>query len=386
MNRQVWSRFTATLLLAACATQALAVVEREDIIVLAADGLRYTSYKTLRSDLAERVLYLGPDEAPEDAVFIVPDDYESTPLDDGGTRLHFQSGSFALMNTGVFDAEVERKANGIRVFTSWDGVTRSDGHLGKWNAPDDFSSFSYTWVVPRNIDILAYQANRSGTWEKRENTLNWTGKQVNDIAFTIRYRVNDPDAGAAPAAKPRPTQPAPQQAAPSKPKPKPQPSYSGNGLETAPSTSFDDKPPQAGETPSQSKQQQPTTSEQGKPAQPSNVDPKPRSVTLDSVVTLADGRPQVTARGQGVLRRLAGALATDNTQRVVIHGPGFAESRDTGGSVAQAARVSDFLAAHGVAEERIEIRAGKRADDATGRTIEVTVEPGGLLDDFSEER
>ena len=92
------------------------------------------------------------------------------------------------------------------------------------------------------------------------------------------------------------------------------------------------------------------------------------------------------ARGQRVLRRLAGALATDDTQRVVIHGPGFVASRDTGGSVAQAARVSDFLAAHGVAEERIEIRAGERSDDASGRTIEVTVQPGGLLDQFSEGR
>ena len=383
MNRRMWSRFTATLLLAACATQALAVVEREDIIVLGADGLRYTSYKTLRSDLAERVLYLGPDEAPEDAVFIVPADYESTPLDDGGTRLHFKSGSFALMNTGVFDAEVERKANGIRVFTSWDGVTRSDGHLGKWNAPDDFSSFSYTWVMPRNIDILAYEANRAGTWEKRENTLNWTGKQVNDIAFTIRYRVNDPDAQTAQAQPSMPRQ-APSSQPPAAPA-RPQPNYAGNGLETAPSTSFDGEPPQPDSALAETSpaQQAPEASQ---PEPSGDIDAKARSVTLDSVVTLADGRPQVTARGQRVLRRLAGALATDGTQRVVIHGPGFVESRDTGGSVAQAARVSDFLAAYGVAEERIEIRAGERSDDASGRTIEVTVQPGGLLDQFSEGR
>jgi outer membrane protein OmpA-like peptidoglycan-associated protein len=378
----MWSRITATLLLAACATQALAAVEREDIIVLGADGLHYTSYKTLRSDLAERVLYLGPDEAPSDAVFIVPADYESTPLDDGGTRLHFQSGSFALMNTGAFDAEIERNANNVYVFNSWDGVTRGDGHLGKWNAPDDFASFSYTWVLPRNIDILAYEANRAGTWEKRENTLNWTGKQVNDIAFTIRYRVNPAAEGArAPqvADNEAPAQP-PQNQQPQQPAPAQRPSdMAAVELETAPPGSFDGTPPSSFDS------EQPASD--AELAQESAApDASPRSVQLASVVTLADGRPQVTARGRRVLRRLAGALATDRTQSVVIHGPTFADSRDTGGSVAQAARVSDFLAAHGVAEARIDIRAGEREDNATGDEIEITVAPGGLLDEFADER
>jgi outer membrane protein OmpA-like peptidoglycan-associated protein len=366
------------LVLAACATQALAAVEREDIIVMGANGLNFTSYKTLRSDLAERVLYLGPDEAPDDAVFIVPADYESTPLDDGGTRLHFKSGSFALMNTGAFDAEVERNDNNVYVFNSWDGVTRSDGHLGKWNAPDDFASFSYTWVLPRNIDILAYEANRSGTWEKRENTLNWTGKQVNDIAFTIRYRVNPAQGAAASAGTPPVSKrrPASSQAA----APAPASSdLSRSKLETSPSRSFDNAPAEQTQAPAQP---EPESQPQAEPAAPT-VDGKPRSIELMKVVELDKGRPQVTSRGQRVLRRLAGALASDQVQRVVVHGPSFTDSRDTGGSVAQAARVSDFLAAHGVPDSKIEIRAGERADDADGSRVEISVTPGGLLDEFS---
>jgi len=368
----MWSRLTAMLVLAACATQALAAVEREDIIVMGANGLNFTSYKTLRSDLAERVLYLGPDEAPDDAVFIVPADYESTPLDDGGTRLHFKSGSFALMNTGAFDAEVERNDNNVYVFNSWDGVTRSDGHLGKWNAPDDFASFSYTWVLPRNIDILAYESNRSGTWEKRENTLNWTGKQVNDIAFTIRYRVNPVQGDTSRSA----TQPARQ---PRSSSPKAPSGLSTSQLETSPSRSFDNAPAEQTQPQSQPElESQP----QAEPAAPT-VDDEPRSIELMKVVELDKGRPQVTGEGQRVLRRLAGALASDQVQRVVVHGPSFSDSRDTGGSVAQAARVSDFLAAHGVPDSKIEIRAGERADDADGSRVEIIVTPGGLLDEFS---
>jgi len=380
MNRRVWSRTAATLLLAVWATQSLAVVEREDIIILRADGLHFTSYKTLRSDLAERVLYLGPDEAPNDAVFIVPSDYESTPLDDGGTRLHFKSGSFALMNTGAFDAEVERQPNDIFVFSSWDGVTRSDGHLGKWNAPNDFSSFSYTWVLPRNIDILAYEANRQGTWEQRENTLNWTGKQINDLAFKIRYRVNDPDAAAEPAKAKRAPAPATAQRQPAPP-PQTQPRVLSSDLETAPSSSIENEPP----PPAQASRSQPEQAEPSEPA-PSSAPSESRRVTLEQAVSLENGRPRLTEHGRKILRRLAGALSSGELERVVVHGPDFADSRDTGGSVAQAARVSDFLAAYGVAENRIAIRAGKRTDNATGERIEISVAPGGLLDDFSKNR
>lgn len=376
MNRLMWSRLTATLVLAVCATQALAAVEREDIIVMGADGLHFTSYKTLRSDLAERVLYLGPDEAPQDAVFIVPADYESTPLDDGGTRLHFKSGSFALMNTGAFDAEVERNDNNVFVFNSWDGVTRSDGHLGKWNAPDDFASFSYTWVLPRNIDILAYEANRTGTWEKRENTLNWTGKQVNDIAFTIRYRVNPAEGPASGSATPPVTERRP--AAPAQPAPKRR-DLAITQLQTSPSRGFDNTPSQPAQPPAQSQApRQPAA-----PPAPSAGDGEPGRVALMDVVELDQGRPQVTSTGQRQLRRLAGVLANDQTRRVVVYGPAFSDSRDTGGSVAQAARISDYLTAHGVSESKIDIRPGERSDDADSRRVEIAVTPGGLLDDFS---
>ena len=136
------------------------------------------------------MLYLGPDEAPGDNVYIVPSDYRTSEGPDGGMRLRFDTGSYAVMDTGRFtDDRLRRSDDGTYVFTSWDGDTRADGHHGKWNAPDDFDSFAYTWVVPASIEIVDYSANRRGDWSHQGRNLTWRGEDVNDITFRIRYRV-----------------------------------------------------------------------------------------------------------------------------------------------------------------------------------------------------
>ncbi|GAB3674437.1 hypothetical protein [Salinisphaera aquimarina] len=365
MNRTRAGAFAVTVLLAGFALPALAAVEREDIIMLAADGRHFTSYKTLRSDLSARVLYLGPDEAPDDALFIVPSDYQSTALDNGGTQLRFDSGSYAIMSTGRFDDEISRADNGERIFSSWNGVTRSDGHLGKWNSPDDFASFAYSWVVPDNIDIVSYRANRSGKWQQRGNTLSWRGEQVNDIAFTIRYRVNDV-AGAAAPSQPKKTAPA----APSAELPLPK-----RQRMTTPGTALKTEPPTPIAT-------APTTASPAADVD-ENLGPEPHSVSLDSVVILANGRPRITARGHNVLDRLAAALAQGEAENITVTGPPIADSRDTGGSAAQAARVADYLGTHGVDGDKIGIRPGNVEGKRDGRSVEIRVTPGNALRGFS---
>lgn len=410
MRKGLQAGLASALLLTSAALPAWAAVEREDIIILGPDGRHYTSYKTLRSDLAERVLYLGPDEPPADSLYIVPSDYETTKQDDGGTQLRFDSGSYAVMDTGVFDAEVSRGEDGAFVFTSWNGQTREDGHLGKWNAPGDFDSFAYTWIVPANIEILDYRANRRGDWAQRGDNLTWRGENVNDIAFTIRYRVRGAS-GSTPASAAQTPAPPPQstEATPVQPMPKRQRMAIGSrNHDTAPQSSAreavqPDKTTPPARTSAKSKAPAPAPAtipdlefsppnrladqapaDTGSaPKASAQSDHAPESVRLDSVVVLTAGRPMITARGHLLLDELARNLARNTPDKVAIAGPGLEDSRDMGGSAAQAARVADYLVAHGVDEKRVHSEAGTLKSTHSPRAVKITVTPGIAMGRFS---
>ncbi len=378
MNRRLGSALGALVVLTCATSSALADVQREDVIVLNANGRDFTSYKTLRSDLSQRLLYLDADEPPEQAMYIVPSDYKVTKLADGASRLLFSSGSYAIMNTGRFDSEVSRADNGDLVFASWDGVTRSDGHLGKWNSPDDFDSFAYSWIVPANIKIVSYRANRPGEWDKRGETLSWHGEQVNDIAFTIRYRVED-TASAAPSIAPtEPTPAATPERAPEPTLPLPLPKRQRM---SAPTAELETAPP-APMSEQRTASETPATRPAATTTTPASADPGPRSIRLASIVILANGKPLITARGHVVLDRLAATLDSGKADTIVVTGPHIANSRDTGGSAAQAARVADYLGTHGV-DGGIDIRPGDVQGSSDGREVEITVTPGSALADFS---
>jgi len=361
---------TLVILAGAC-TQAGAAVEREDIIVLNADGHHYTSYKTLRSDLSQRVLYLGPDEPVDDTLFIVPSDYTADSLANGGTRLKFDSGSFSIMSTGRFEKnDVSRADNGDLIFTSWDGETREDGHLGKWNAPGSFDSFAYSWVVPDNIEIQNYRANRAGRWTQRGNTLSWRGEQVNDIAFTIRYRKDEPaqtetrpqSPPTAATIRESATNP-PERRVPSDLTPK---NMDPAALQTTPSeplvTPAGDEPTSQGPAPQDTTRQD--------------------SVLLDDMVTLIDGKPRVTINGRAVLDRLAQRLADNDVTAITITGPTITQARDTGGSAAKAARVADYLSEQGLESDVIMSEPGGQGSQAKPTQIRVRAEPAQILAGF----
>ena len=83
--------------------------------------------------------------------------------------------------------------NGVYTFNSWDGKTGEDGLFGIWNKPDNFTGFTYAWIVPEHFEILDYESNRAGTWVERRNTVSFYGNDVNSLTFTIRYRERDSD-------------------------------------------------------------------------------------------------------------------------------------------------------------------------------------------------
>lgn len=187
--RQIAALFTLLLWSAANYAAPDGGVVREDVVVLGADGEHFTAYKTLRSDLAKRQVTLAADESEDDLLYFHPDDFVTNK---GKSRsvLSFDGGSYALIRAGKFTSkEVQKREDGSYQFDSWDGQVLPNGHYGKWNSPEPFERFSYVWVLPDTVEILDYNANGKGQWRQRNNTLVWSGKQVNDLTFRINYRV-----------------------------------------------------------------------------------------------------------------------------------------------------------------------------------------------------
>lgn len=171
------------------ASAAQADVAREDIIFLAQDGRHFTAYKTLRSDLPKRTVTLSPGETTDDLIYFDPAKYQSEKHNND-TYLTINGGDYALLRHGAFsDTELKTQSDGSYRFDSWNGKKLPNGHFGKWNTPEPFTRFSYAWVVPENIDIIKYSANQKGNWTLRGNTLVWSGENVNNLGFSITYRV-----------------------------------------------------------------------------------------------------------------------------------------------------------------------------------------------------
>lgn len=190
MTRTLCTAVVVLLFLAA--TAARAGVSREEILILNPDARSYTVYKTLRSDIAKRALFLAPGETPDDFIYIHPSDYGSQATANG-LRLIFDQGGYAFMRAARFaDWQLTANADGSVTFHSWNGQQLKNGHYGKWNAPDPFQYFSYIWVLPTGVQVLDYQCNRQGQWNQQGRTLSWSGSGVNDITFRITFAQRAP--------------------------------------------------------------------------------------------------------------------------------------------------------------------------------------------------
>ncbi len=176
-------------------------VVSERIYFLKEDGLNYIRYETIRSNYSGRTIWFRKASFPtlEDAMknilYFYPNEYT---WDDKSQNefnlLRLKQGSYAYLAVGKFKPgeEITVNAEGEFVFTNWDGKTKTpDGHYGHWHTPMAFKQFTYVWVFPENIEVLDYKCNRKGQWVKRRNTIAYYGTDVNDLVFTIRYRLRN---------------------------------------------------------------------------------------------------------------------------------------------------------------------------------------------------
>ena len=177
-----------------------ATVISEQIIFLKDDGKQYLSYSTKRSNYSYNNIFYEKrkngklEDNLEGTLYFYPNNYRwDTKKDQRYDLLYIPQGSYAQLNQG----ELPKKyltigTDGIYSYTNWDGKTKtSDGHYGRWNRPDNFQQFAYVWVFPNKYEILGHECNRKGDWVLRNNTIAYYGKNVNDLVFTIKYRLRN---------------------------------------------------------------------------------------------------------------------------------------------------------------------------------------------------
>lgn len=167
---------------------------KETLIFLQEDGRSYITYNTARTSASAYSLYLDKDASLERYWYINPNDFR---WDESGAELNalrFPEGEYATLFSSRFETEVQVDETGIYHFRSWDGSVREDGHFGMWTSPQNFGQFVYVWIFPKNFEVISYRSNRAGEWVQRHNTLAYYGKEVNDLAFEIDYRLRSQEA------------------------------------------------------------------------------------------------------------------------------------------------------------------------------------------------
>ena len=177
-------------------------VVAENIFFLKEDGMNYLNYYTIRSNLPsygiwfDKKRFPSPEQAFKDTLYFYPPNYTWDTTKQKYLILRVPQGSYAKLDMGRFipGSAVRMTEDGDFIYSNWDGQTRGpDGHYGFWNTPVDYKQYVYVWVVPANIEIIKYDCNRDGRWIKRGNTIAFYGTNVNDLVFTIRYRLKNQD-------------------------------------------------------------------------------------------------------------------------------------------------------------------------------------------------
>lgn len=213
--------------LLALAGSVQARVASETVYFLQPDGRSYLIERALRTPADSHRFYVDKQVGRDDLRHVEPKDFQwDDSANDKLNMLSFASGGFTLIFPGRFsDAQLKRTRNGDYLYRSWDGTKNAQGRFGMWYAPGDFDDFSYTWIVPDNIELLSYTSNRRGDWVQRDRAVSFYAHDVNNLTFEIRFRVRPP--AAACAEPPAPTacpEPAPTASATT-----PQPQVIGGG-------------------------------------------------------------------------------------------------------------------------------------------------------------
>lgn len=161
----------------------------ENIFFIKENGKNYLNYYTIRTDYYSYNLYIGKDTEPEkDYQYIYPNYYEvDTESNENNNIIQFDQGSYAILTQGTLGSRLNIGDEGIFTFKN-SSEPDSEGRFGHWNKPVNFEQFVYVWVLPKNFEFVDYKCNNEGDWVIRQNTLSYFGYDVNNLAFTIRYK------------------------------------------------------------------------------------------------------------------------------------------------------------------------------------------------------
>ena len=190
----VFGALAALLLAAIPSGSASAAKSSEWLIFIGADGHTTVQYDTMRTDWSSFARYVPKGTTPDDFLYIFPNDFTvDTTSDPRSDIFRFPSGSFALLSEidladSPKGASITVEPDGTHVLRTWDGRKETNGHFGAWISPGNFDRYAMALVLPETFEFVSWEANRDGEWVKRRNTLAFFGRDVNDLAFTVRYR------------------------------------------------------------------------------------------------------------------------------------------------------------------------------------------------------
>jgi hypothetical protein len=188
------------------ALHAQAAVQSEIIFFLQPDGESYLLERSIHSASPTHRFHVDKSVQLEDIRHISPARFEwDNQSDDKVNSLLFEAGGFTLIYPGSFrEGELRQDPQGDFHYRSWDGTRNSNGLYGYWYSPGRFDQFTYTWIVPPNIELLRYRSNQQGTWTRRPSAVSFYAEQVNNLTFEISYRVTPVAAGVAACPEPPP--------------------------------------------------------------------------------------------------------------------------------------------------------------------------------------
>lgn len=201
----------------------IAEVSSETVFFLRPDGRHFLLLRAIHSDSPSHRFHLPKRVRQEDLLHVSPAHYRWDDSDPQINSLNFDTGGFSLIYPGVFDAqELHEDAQGDLHFKSWDGQRDAEGRYGYWYAPGDFDQYTFSWILPDNIELTGYRSNRTGTWTRHAGAISFYAEKVNNLTFEIDYRVHSSDTASTPAASlTPPREPCPEAAREPAPAPMP---------------------------------------------------------------------------------------------------------------------------------------------------------------------
>lgn len=187
--RLILSSLLSSLLLS-LSLPIVAAVQSETVFFLQPDGRQFLIERSIHSESATHRFHLDKRISLEDIRHISPARFEWDDSNEEFNSLSFDAGGFTVIYPDQFDdSELKQDKDGVLHYKSWDGTRDANGRYGYWYAPGQFDQFSYTWIVPDNIELLRYRANRQGSWTRRNNAISFYVEQANNLTFEMSYRV-----------------------------------------------------------------------------------------------------------------------------------------------------------------------------------------------------